>query len=77
MASNFWYKTKIPQKKLYQINRFDFFDEMSSGRPSEKIFYVVKEKWVPYPDWLQESHFLIEKIQDIGEKFELVRFEEK
>jgi len=77
MASSIWYKTKVPQKKLFQINRYDFFDELSSEKPSEKIFYVIKELWVPYPDWLSEKNYLVQKIQDIGEKFELVRIEEK
>ena len=77
MASHFWYKTKTPKKKLFQINRYDLFDDLFPSLPPEKQFYVLKEAWVPFPDWLTDEKFHITKIQNLGEKFELDLIEAK
>jgi len=72
MASKIWYETKMPTKKLLHINRADFFDELNPFPPTEKSFYIIKETWVPIPDWLNSNEFKLSKIKNVGEKFELI-----
>lgn len=72
MASKIWYETKVPTKKLLNINRSDFFDELYPNIPTENSFYIIKETWVPMPDWLNINDYKLIKIKNIGEKFELI-----
>jgi 4-amino-4-deoxy-L-arabinose transferase-like glycosyltransferase len=71
MASRMWYEYKKPTMKLYQIARHDFFDEIEGAPAPETHFYVAKETWVPFPEWLSADHYKIEKLKEIPPKFEL------
>lgn len=71
MASAFWYKFKTPFMKLYQINRHDLFDEVNTHAPAEKKYFVLKETWVPLPDWMTADMYNFTKIKDLPPKFEL------
>jgi 4-amino-4-deoxy-L-arabinose transferase-like glycosyltransferase len=77
MASSFYYTFKKPFSKLYQMTRQDLFDDLTKGPPLEKNYYVIRERWVDFPSWLKSGPYILTKIKDVGEKFELFEVNKK
>lgn len=72
MASWLWAHTKSPVYKLLGMSRTDFYDWMNPMEPKEPQFYVIYEKGVMWPGWVDEASFRFEVVQKISDTMELL-----
>lgn len=73
MAATFSYHYKRPMQKLYAIARHDFFDDLQKTPQTDTHFFLIKETWVPLPEWA--AHYKVLHQKDYPPKFELLELE--
>jgi hypothetical protein len=73
MASMIWYLTKVPTRKLPEMSRIDYFDQLDSQIPKSD-FKLVRETNAMLPEWIQNHGFKTEKTVKINNDFEIVYF---
>ncbi|MFZ4403133.1 MAG: ArnT family glycosyltransferase [Pseudobdellovibrionaceae bacterium] len=77
LASSLSYFSKKDVLKLPQINRFDFFDELTRLPLKEQVFYLLKEDHVPVPQWMLEQKWIMTDIGHYGRNLVLLKCELK
>ena len=73
MASLLSFETKKPIYKLYDMSRFDFYDQIPESRPTSGVFYLIKRQGQNLPKWIREGHNVRESVENVQPDFEVIR----
>lgn len=73
MASLLSFETKRPIYKLYDMSRFDFYDQLPESKPGTSTFYVIRRTGQNLPKWIEEAQTQVEVMEKAEPGFEILR----
>ncbi len=65
LASSLWFNSRKPVYKLKDGSRYDFFDTLDHGYPSENSFFLIKQRHHDLPEWILKEGWKIKEVENL------------